>query len=91
MGEQQRDLFEKQPPPWELDDERESCVAEVVFSEFPFGPYDYEVPASLRGVVQPGIRVEVPLGRGNRKRVGYCAEVTSAGSRPESETDCRGG
>ncbi len=43
MGEQQ-DLFDKQPPPWELDDQRERCVGAVVFSEMPFGPYDYEVP-----------------------------------------------
>ncbi len=78
MGEQQRDLFEREPLPWELDDARELCIAEVVFSEFPFGPYDYEVPERLRTVVQPGIRVEVPLGRGNRKRVGYCVAVANA-------------
>ena len=34
MGDKQRDLFERQPPPWELDDQREVCAAEVVFSEF---------------------------------------------------------
>ena len=78
MGDQQRDLFDKQPPPWEVDDQREVCVAAVVFSEFPFGPYDYEVPENLRSLVRPGVRVEVPLGRGNRKRVGYCTEIASA-------------
>ncbi len=75
MGHEQRDLFDKQPPPWELDDQREVCVAVVVFPEVPFGPYDYEVPAALRAEVQPGVRVQVPLGRGNRKRLGYCIAV----------------
>ena len=75
MGQEQRDLFDKQPPPWELDDQREACVAAVVFADAPFGPYDYEVPDALRVAVQPGVRVEVPLGRGNRKRVGYCTAV----------------
>ena len=28
--------------------------------------------------MQPGVRVEVPLGRGNRKRIGYCAEIANA-------------
>ena len=75
MGEGQRDLFDKQPPPWELDDQRESCVASVVFPDAPFGPYDYDVPGHLRTDVQPGVRVEVPLGRGNRSRTGYCIAV----------------
>jgi primosomal protein N' (replication factor Y) len=77
MGEQQQDLFDKQPPPWELDDQQEQCVAVIVFSEFPFGPYDYVVPEALRGAVQPGVRVEVPLGRGNRRRTGYCFSVAN--------------
>ena len=29
-------------------------------------PYDYEVPAALLDIVQPGMRVLVPFGRGNR-------------------------
>jgi primosomal protein N' (replication factor Y) (superfamily II helicase) len=76
MGLQQ-DLFDKEPPPWELDDQGAQCVAAVVFSEFPFGPYDYAVPESLRAVMRAGLRVEVPLGRGNRTRVGYCVRIES--------------
>jgi primosomal protein N' (replication factor Y) len=75
MGQEQRDLFDKQPPPWELDDQRAARVAAVVFADAPFGPYDYEVPSALWPAVQPGVRVQVPLGRGNRKRIGYCTAV----------------
>ena len=38
MGHEQRDLFDKQPPPWELDDQREVCVAVVVFAEVSVRP-----------------------------------------------------
>lgn len=78
MGQQQRDLFDKQPSQWELDDRREICVGRVVFAEFPFGPYDYEVPDSLREQLQPGMRVQAPLGRGDRKRVGYCVQLSNS-------------
>ncbi len=88
MGHEQQDLFDKQPPPWELDDQREVCVAVVAFPEIPFGPYDYEVPAALRAEVQPGVRVQVPLGRGNRQRLGYCIAVEnrSGGARRSSRS-----
>lgn len=77
MGNEQRDLFDKQPSPWELDDQREVCVGQIVFAEFPFGPYDYEVPDAFRQSIRPGMRVEVPLGRGNRKRIGYCVKLSN--------------
>ncbi len=80
MGGQQKDLFDKQPPPWEVDDQREVCVGEVVFAEFPYGPYDYEIPETLRAALRQGMRVEVPLGRGNRKRIGYCVKITNVPS-----------
>ncbi|MBV8267880.1 MAG: primosomal protein N' [Planctomycetaceae bacterium] len=35
----------------------------------------YRVPERLRGVVRPGQRVRVPLGRGNQPAVGYCVRV----------------
>jgi primosomal protein N' (replication factor Y) (superfamily II helicase) len=82
MGRDQRDLFDKQPPPWELDDQRELSVAAVVFADAPFGPYDYAVPDALRAAVRPGVRVQVPLGRGNRTRIGYCTAVENE-ARPD--------
>ncbi|MBM4092884.1 MAG: primosomal protein N', partial [Planctomycetes bacterium] len=74
-GDHQQDLFDKQPAPWELDDQSEQAVAAVLFSEPPHGPYDYRVPDALRGAVRAGVRVGVPLGRGNRRRTGYCVGV----------------
>lgn len=77
MGKHQGNLFDNEPEPWEVDDQNELCVASVVFANPPFGPYDYRVPDDLRAVVQPGVRVYVPLGRGNRERIGYCHAVAN--------------
>lgn len=66
---QQATLFDLAPDPWELD-AAERRVAEVVFPEPPHGPLDYEVPSGLE--LMPGQRVEVPLGKGDRLRVGCC-------------------
>ena len=62
----QQSLFDSAPDPWELDNADEQLAAEVVFHEPPHGPYDYRVPEAMRGKLQPGQRVRVPLGRGSR-------------------------
>jgi len=77
MSKQQRDLFDPDPLPWELDDAAEQLVATVALSQVPGGPYDYVVPDRLRGQLEPGQRVRVPLGRGNRALVGYCVGLES--------------
>ena len=74
----QQSLFETQPPPWQLDDQDDWLVARIVFSGAPYGPYDYSIPASLETAVKPGVRIDVPLGRGNRKMTGYCIDVIGA-------------
>ncbi len=74
----QQSLFNKAPQPWQLDDQDDWLAARVAFSEAPYGPYDYSIPAELETAIKPGIRVEVPLGRGNRKMLGYCIEVIGA-------------
>lgn len=74
---QQLTLFGSEPDPWEEDDRELACIAEVVFAEAPYGPYDYRVPEILEGRVQAGVRVRVPLGRGNRRVIGYCRQVTT--------------
>ena len=45
---QQRDLFDTRPPPWELDDATDGCVATVVFAEGLDGEFDYLVPDKFR-------------------------------------------
>ena len=74
----QQSLFNTEPQPWQLDDQDDWLVARIVFSGAPYGPYDYSIPASLETSVKPGFRIEVPLGRGNRKMTGYCIDVIGA-------------
>ncbi len=76
MAKQQA-LFETQPAPWTLDDQGDWMAVRVVFAQRPYGPYDYALPANLRGRLQPGQRVKVPLGRGNRSIQGYCVALIS--------------
>ncbi len=71
----QRSLFEIEPPPWNLDDQDDWLAARIAFAEAPYGPYDYSIPSGLESLVKPGVKVEVPLGRGNRQMQGYCVEV----------------
>lgn len=77
MSDQQRNLFGDDAVPWEEDDAAEQLVATVVFVEGPVQPFDYSVPDALRDRLQPGMRVRVPLGRGNRPMVGYCVELAT--------------
>ena len=74
----QQSLFNVQPQPWQLDDQDDWLVARIVFAGAPYGPYDYSIPANLESSVKPGVRIEVPLGRGNRKMTGYCIDVIGA-------------
>lgn len=71
----QQELFDSEPAPWELDEGDDRLVATIVLPEAPFGPFDYTVPESFRSTLAPGMRVRVPLGRGNRTVVGYCVRV----------------
>lgn len=34
-------------------------------------PFTYEIPEEMRGVILPGMQVEIPFGRGNTVRKGY--------------------
>lgn len=77
VNREQGKLFDTDPAPWELDDAAESAVASVVFPEGAAGAFDYSVPEALRATMQPGMRVRVPLGAGNRLAVGYCVGISS--------------
>ncbi|MFO0789376.1 MAG: primosomal protein N' [Pirellulales bacterium] len=86
---QQQSLFDIAPAPWELDDAAEALIATVVMPTGPDGEFDYLAPDELVGAakperrLEPGRRVRVPLGRGNRSVVGYCValETKSTGGR----------
>ena len=71
MSDQQRILFDRQPEPWEKDDQENCLVGSVVFAEGPAGTFDYLVPDRLAATVEPGARVRAPLGRSNRWLTGY--------------------
>ena len=71
----QQDLFEREPDPWELDDQLQGRVATVVFTEGAKGEFDYLVPDEIAQDVTPGRRVRVPFGRSNRGVTGYCIRV----------------
>ncbi len=89
MTDQQQNLFETQPEPWQLDDQDDLLVARVVLPEAPYGPYDYRIPPQLDGLIQTGMRLMVPLGRSNRAVQGYCTEVFNLAHRPAGTVDAR--
>ena len=75
MVDHQPSLFEDDAAPWDLDDRGEQVVATVVFPSGPGGEFDYSVPDRLHELLEPGRRVNVPLGRGNRLLDGYCIRL----------------
>ncbi|HYO23357.1 MAG TPA: hypothetical protein VEQ85_00245, partial [Lacipirellulaceae bacterium] len=81
MPPRQQSLFDAQPVAWEMDAAELRPVASVVFATNPPGPFDYEIPEPLSDpahperLAEPGRRLRVPLGRGNRLAVGYCVDV----------------
>ncbi len=83
----QVELFETQPPPWELAVEDDVAVASVVFSEPPHGPYSYRIPDSIRDQLRPGMRVKVPLGRRKRPLSGWCIATEFGSSAGRSLRD----
>jgi len=75
MKSNQLSLFDDDPPDWEQDDQPLETVAEIVFPTGLPGSFDYRVPRQMIGELLPGIRVMVPLGKGNRETLGYCIAV----------------
>ena len=75
MNGKQGNLFDTEPQPWTLDDQESWRAARVAFPETPYGPYDYSIPDHLVESVQIGVRLRVPLGRGNRPMMGYCLDI----------------
>ena len=75
MSQDQPHLFDTQPPAWEQDAAQSVCVARVVLPSGFAKQLDYAVPDHLRDQAEPGRRLRVPLGRGNRSVVGYCVDL----------------
>ena len=75
MDYQQGELFSNELAPWEIDAAAETPCVAVAFPEAPFGPFDYRIPDELSSAIQPGMRVIVPLGKGNREIVGYTLSI----------------
>jgi primosomal protein N' (replication factor Y) len=77
----QQSLFGTDPAPWEVDDAAQQIVATVVVPGGPPGEFDYFVPDGLiaddhpEHRLEPGRRVRVPLGKGNRIVIGYCVAL----------------
>src|SRR5437660_1360428 len=53
----------------------EGPFAGVVFNRPIDQVFSYRVPARIRGKIQVGTRLRVPLGRGNQPAVGYCVRL----------------
>ncbi len=90
MSKRQQELFQPEPPPWEVDDAEERLVATVVLAEPPHGPFDYLVPQRFCSTIAPGKRVRVPLGRGNRGVTGWCVQIEHRRSGERSLKEVRG-
>jgi primosomal protein N' (replication factor Y) len=63
---------------WEQAAADDTRVAEVVFNLPLEKPYTYGIPDEFLSLLKPGMRVKAPLGRGNRRVVGYCVAVRQA-------------
>lgn len=62
---------------WEAAAAGDVLAAGVVFNLPLETPYHYLVPDALRGLIQPGQRVEAPFGTGNKPAIGFCVDVTT--------------
>ena len=80
----QQSLFDlpPEPPPegedadpsvaWQAAARADRLAAQVVFNRPLATAFHYLVPDELRDQLEPGQRVRVPFGRGNRSTVGFC-------------------
>ncbi len=77
----QQGLFEfADLPEWEQAAAEDVMVAEVVFNLPLEKPYTYSIPDEFRELLKAGMRVKAPLGRGNRRVIGYCVNIRQAES-----------
>ncbi len=74
----QKSLFDEEldRPEWEIAAEQDRVVAQVALNLPLDQAFDYLVPEPLRDRLNPGQRVEVPFGAGNRTEVGFCVGIS---------------
>lgn len=74
----QKSLFAVEPeqPRWELAAEQDILVAQVAINRPLETTYDYLVPEPLRALLNPGQRVEIPFGRGDKIETGFCVGLS---------------
>ena len=66
-------------------------VARIAVSDAVFSmdrPYDYLIPDTLEDRVQPGVRVHVPFGNGNRTREGIVLSLSAHSDRDRLKSVC---
>ena len=85
----QQNLFDTDTPEWEVDKHEQRLVATVVLPTGAKGVYDYLVPEKFcdpdctERHLEPGRRVGVPFGRGNRHVQGYCVGLETKAIDPQ--------
>ena len=79
---QQKKLFATEPErtQWELAAEQDRLVAEVALTRTFEQTFTYAVPETLRELIAPGKRVEVPFGKGNRAELAFCVGLRQGDS-----------
>ncbi|GAC1475483.1 MAG: primosomal protein N' [Isosphaeraceae bacterium] len=77
-GKRQVAWFGIEPGPEGAGDGGSGPFAGVVFNRPVDQVFTYRVPQGLKGTLQPGQRVRVPLGRGDTLALGYCVRVDDA-------------
>ncbi|WP_437206509.1 replication restart helicase PriA [Planctomicrobium sp. SH664] len=70
---------EIEQPDWEVAAAEDRLIAQVVFNRPLDTAYHYLVPDSLRELIEPGQRVQVPFGRGDQATLGYCVGLVTEG------------
>jgi len=86
-AENQPELFETNPPPWEMGETEDILTAAIVFAEAPHGPFDYKIPQALRDTLSAGMRVRVPLGKRKQPITGWCIETKLQNVRSQAFRD----
>lgn len=79
----QPSLFDNSATKWENAALNDRWIAEVAINRPLLQNYDYLVPDGFREQIQPGMRVRVPFGRGDKLITGYCVALRQGSANPK--------